>query len=780
MRKQHREAQQAQSAAARPDRGVETILPDAGNIAVVDESEGVSIPSGFDLDGKSVEFRPSGANASAYTFAAVGSRFDTAAISGATALQLADDDAKEAALQFSFPFYGVRYSSVWVHSDGYLSFGPAFGEQEDPSLPRDFLRMVIYTARAAPLMVDLDPSQPDAAVSFVSTPARFLVTWRNAPLYSERPGPTVARQTFQAALFPDGHIEFSYSGVNIASEDVADVGIAPGGAVRFSDITFVRLSSDPSSPVTTAIVQEFSNTAQFDVTAVPPKFFRNHEDSYDFVIVFDNVERPDVNACAFSLPIRNWVHGIGLRVTQLGIEEFDAGRFYGSSSRLQNLIYMGPLNRYPADPNQALGQGSICGRNSILTILGQEAGHRFLAYPLFIDPATGRPSTELLGRDFQHWSYYFNSDASLVEGNQIEDKGTGVLPRFETKQIVQRYSALDQYMMGLRAPEDVPPSFFVRQPSIDFLRGHAPQSGVLFDGTRVDVSLPMIVAAEGKRAPNQTLSPKQFRFAFVLLVPEGKTAVQADIDKVDRIRTTWESFFAAATENRARADTRIVKQVQLSVWPAAGLIQGRTITAAITLGAAAGAPVTVNLSASGGAVTVPGSVVIPAGSQSAEFPITANSAGTVELTAQGPDGFDAVRANLLVRPSAAGLAVERLSGALLAGALIALGSDLPFSGGAGSTLNQELIFRVRDENFLPYPGLALSASATGSGAVAPASPVTDSRGRSRLTWTLDSNPGPNTLTVTVQGQGDAARVQAIGVFQPARHRDPRIAPNPGP
>src|SRR5262249_31941924 len=142
------------------------------------------------------------------------------------------------------------------------------------------------------------------------------------------------------------------------------------------------------------------------------------------------------------------------------------------------------------------------------------------------------------------------------------------------------------------------------------------------DGTRLDITVPMIVQAEGPRAPDLSVAQKRFRFAFALLLPAGSTPSAADITKLDRFRTAWETYFASATNDRAQAETKLVKQLQLSVWPAAGLIQGRTATATVTLGAPAGAPVTVNLSASTGAISVPSSVTVAAGSRAADFTIT--------------------------------------------------------------------------------------------------------------------------------------------------------------
>ena len=50
---------------------------------------------------------------------------------------------------------------------------------------------------------------------------------------------------------------------------------------------------------------------------------------------------------------------------------------------------------------------------------------------------TGATSDALLGRDDAHWSFFFNSDASVMEGNDIEDQGGG---QFRTIDAVKRYS----------------------------------------------------------------------------------------------------------------------------------------------------------------------------------------------------------------------------------------------------------------------------------------------------------------------------------------------------
>ncbi len=113
------------------------------------------------------------------------------------------------------------------------------------------------------------------------------------------------------------------------------------------------------------------------------------------------------------------------------------------------------IGKYPDDPQQ-----TFLGENNTLSVLGQEVGHRWLAFLEFRDH-TGARSEALLGRDQAHWSFFFDSDASVMEGNDIEDLGGG---SFRTVAAVRRYSLLDQYAMGLVPESQVPPFFYVQNP----------------------------------------------------------------------------------------------------------------------------------------------------------------------------------------------------------------------------------------------------------------------------------------------------------------------------
>ena len=204
------------------------------------------------------------------------------------------------------------------------------------------------------------------------------------------------------------------------------------------------------------------------------------------------------------------------------------------------------LARFPEDPRQR-----FLGENSTLSLLGQECGHRWLAFLDFRDG--GMISKELLGRDEAHWSFFFDSDASHMEGNDIEDVGNGV---FRTVGAVSRYSALDQYVMGLRAASEVPPMFVVTQVTSGQSAEDSPRVGVEIRGMRKDVRIADIVAASGTRRPDAASAPRVFRQAFIYMVSQARES-SADLSKLERIRAAWETFFSDSTDRRGTMNARL-------------------------------------------------------------------------------------------------------------------------------------------------------------------------------------------------------------------------------
>jgi len=144
-----------------------------------------------------------------------------------------------------------------------------------------------------------------------------------------------------------------------------------------------------------------------------------------------------------------------------------------------------------------------------------------------------------------------------MEGNDIEDLGGG---SFRTVGAVQRYSLLDQYVMGLIPPSRVPPFFYVENPtnmSANRTAGSSPEVGVTFNGTRREILMEDILDVHGARSPSAADSARVHRQAFIFMVSAGRPQDAAAISKIDLIRRSWEAFFLDATDRRMRAITAL-------------------------------------------------------------------------------------------------------------------------------------------------------------------------------------------------------------------------------
>jgi hypothetical protein len=421
-----------------------------------------------------------------------------------------------------------------VNSDGSLTFS----QSDTDSSARSVSRLLTGPPRVAPLFSDLDPSAGGRIITS-SDPDAFTVTWCGVPQYQSRQTQNRQLATVQATLLADGSIEIQVSSLTTIQEAV--VGISPGRSVDFLPVDLS--TGDPVAGGRSALGERFTAVSDLDTVSVTRRFLATHPDTFDNIVLFTDTPLLK-DAFAYESSIANGIQGLNLPL-------FDESNAYGTSGRLQSLVNMDDLNKYPDDPRE-----SFLGENSTVSVIGQEVGHRWLAYLQFRD-ANGRLSSSLLGRDSAHWSFFFDSDASVMEGNDIEDLGGG---SFRTVAAVQRYSLLDQYAMGLVDKTQVPSFFYVQSPTNVVPRRtatSAPQVGVTFSGVRHDVRIDDVIAAVGARVPSAAESPRVHYQAFVYVVSAGRTAEPAEIAKVDRIRVAWDQFLSAATDFRMRAETRL-------------------------------------------------------------------------------------------------------------------------------------------------------------------------------------------------------------------------------
>jgi hypothetical protein len=510
------------------ERAAETAGRDAvdiGEIAVVqDEGDLIAAPNTFDLRNTGLRFSRNGSGG--YDVRRIDGTFRSAL---GTRVTLTDDDSRQLNVPFSFPMFGRGQTVAFVNSDGNITF-----EEEDrASTERNVARLLTGPPRVAPFLADLDPST-GGRVFANAAPDQYTVTW-----CAVRGFDSTSTVTIQATLLPDGTIEMKFSDVALTD---AIVGVSPG---RTGNFTPVNLNdSGPTAGGSAAVGERFADRPQLDAVAVAHKFYQSHPDNYDQLVIWTDASLIDEGSFAFESTVANEISGLGIGL-------FDASRDFGSNGRLRSFVMMDDLGKYPENPLQR-----VLGENSTLSVLAHETGHRWLAFFEFRD-RNGNESTQLLGRDNAHWSFFFDSDASVMEGNDIEDLGGG---SFQTVAAVERYSLLDQYAMGLVPASSVPSFFFVENPTNvtpSREQDDAPDIGVRFNGTRRDVLIQDIIAIHGPRNPSSAQAPRVHRQAFLFVVGAGRMASSAQVDKLDRIRRAWEPFFQNATDRRMSAQTTL-------------------------------------------------------------------------------------------------------------------------------------------------------------------------------------------------------------------------------
>lgn len=552
---------------------------DDGPIAIIeDDGSIVADPNPLDLTNATIRFEP--AIPAGYSVSARPTLLDT---DMGNLLSLGDDETRQVAFTsgFTFRFFGVAYTELYVNSNGNLTFGrgDARGGVDTGIYGQELSDFLYGPPRIAALFNDLNPASGGGIFVKVQSD-RLVVTWNRVFLFA---GSTI--NTFQIILFANGAIELAYSDSVSARQGV--VGISPGGSG--APLSVVDFSHGPAAGQLGAIAERFNTQTELDVVALSKKFYKSHADVFEFLATFSNFTFNMGGAFAFELNVSNSARGLGdILIDGAGQDLFDDSRLFGSSGKLESFVVLGPSSSYPSDPSQV-----FFGTNTVSDLIGQEAGHRWGAF--VSARVNGARSQALLGRAQAHWSFFHDTDASDLEGNKIRDNGNGT---FTTIEATKRYSQLDQYLMGLRDATEVAPFFFVESPT-DTSRSpsSSPATGVTFRGTRRNLTVQDIIAEEGLRDPTPATAPKIFRMAFILVLRSGNQPSTAELDKIKAIGAAWEKHFAQAADNRGFMDTRLVRDERPLVTYLPLLEGDSQRYSAVAVANRAGYPVSVKLTA---------------------------------------------------------------------------------------------------------------------------------------------------------------------------------------
>ncbi len=295
--------------------------------------------------------------------------------------------------------------------------------------------------------------------------------------------------------------------------------------------------------------------------AIIQRFYVTHPDYYDYVVILNNAGASPEAGFAFESNVRALVGGIGYQ-NFFGSQTFDFSQsdFGFTLVELDSFLNMNHLGRYDGPDTCIPGfPGCVTGTE----VMGQEAMHQFGA---FARTNVG----DVLGRGEAHWSFFYDTNASVMEGNRWTDNGDGT---FTTAQSFDNFAEIDLYLWGVMPASDVTyPGFLITNVNPPLSDSTFPQTGVTRSGTRVNISVADFIAREGPRVPGASEARHDFKYAYVLVVPNGTTPSQADLDEMNAFRSSWEAYFAAQSGGRGSADTalttaRFVANVQEGLAP---------------------------------------------------------------------------------------------------------------------------------------------------------------------------------------------------------------------
>lgn len=193
-------------------------------------------------------------------------------------------------------------------------------------------------------------------------------------------------------------------------------------------------------------------------------------------------------------------------------------------------------------------------------VILHELGHRWLYFFRILE---GGAPTRSLNPVSAHPAGFVSTPAAfkVFEDGESSVMGGGTFNlqsgRFVAHTQNNGYSWTDLYLMGLAAPEEVPPWYYLSGTSPALPNEYWPAEGASVTGTRRDVTIGQVTGAEGARNPSTSLSQRLFRVLFVL-VTDGAEPTPIEIAKVNQWRGILETNFAIATGQRGRVETEYV------------------------------------------------------------------------------------------------------------------------------------------------------------------------------------------------------------------------------
>ncbi len=286
----------------------------------------------------------------------------------------------------------------------------------------------------------------------------------------------------------------------------------------------------------------------------------------DVLWVYYTGKMPLFSKVQSGVAMRRQVQGIGIGNLNNG------GPYCATNKHLKHAVRMGDFDSLPDIPQDMLKDRPELPMPA-LAMMAHEMGHYWLAYASYkgtdnmqqcdlrvytpptdgggVDTSCGGLSASSFGL---HWSAFYNS-GGMMFGNHIEDMGDGTFRFYGDG--TYKYGPLDQYLMGLRLAEQVPPMLVVHTDSgaiqsadLPLFPGAANEKVV--EGYREDVTIQDVIRFEGERVPQA--DPCHWKGVSVVVYPKGQKPSAARIEQVALYGNAYEAYYSEVTDHRGSID----------------------------------------------------------------------------------------------------------------------------------------------------------------------------------------------------------------------------------
>lgn len=278
-----------------------------------------------------------------------------------------------------------------------------------------------------------------------------------------------------------------------------------------------------AEPLLTRLVEEVNQSAHLDPQIT-------------VVLTLQELSCPRI----YYVPVANDVRGIGYQHKDPR-EVFDDS----PDSSLEGVAFLNDWPYWQRRPQE------------FVSAFHHEIGHRWGARVWAV--IDGEPSSEILGRELAHWSYFVHTNGSPLEGNTWTTLEADHY-RTATPESAEEFSALDLYLMGLVEPATVEDSLLLLEPTstdVDCfgspLQRHsppqwcAPADVVAQSGT---VGIQAVLDAEGERVPATAVGRVTVDVTVVVLQASQGALTASVCEELELALEERVTGFAAATGGR--------------------------------------------------------------------------------------------------------------------------------------------------------------------------------------------------------------------------------------